>query len=142
MRGIGTEAAARGEFEVESGTGRGALLTELCHTPRRGGMMGVVLLILMISGTVCGLVTATAIAVLVPNEERGTCLGAFMILGTLIGMGVSPILVSLGSQMLGGEAKLALSLAIVGVGVGVVSLAGFVIAMLNAPKPVPDATAD
>lgn len=105
-------------------------------------MFGLVLLILMISGTVCGLVTATAIAVLVPNEERGTCLGAFMILGTLIGMGASPILVSLGSQMLGGEAKLALSLAIVGVGVGVVSLAGFVIAMLNAPKPVPDATAD
>ena len=52
-------------------------------------MFGVVLLILMISGTVCGLVTATAIAVLVPNEERGTCLGAFMILGTLIGMGVN-----------------------------------------------------
>ena len=89
-------------------------------------MFGVVLLILMISGTVCGLVTATAIAVLVPNEERGTCLGAFMILGTLIGMGVSPILVSMSSQFLGGEAQLALSLAIVGVGVGVVSLAGFV----------------
>jgi len=49
-------------------------------------------------------VTATATAVLVPNEERGTFLGAFMILGTLIGMGVSPILVSLGSQVLGGEA--------------------------------------
>ena len=99
-------------------------------------MFGVVLLILMISGTVCGLVTATAIAVLVPNEERGTCLGAFMILGTLIGMGVSPILVSMSSQFLGGEAQLALSLAIVGVGVGVGSLA-----MLNAPKPVPAATA-
>lgn|GEM_PF-3805154 len=84
-------------------------------------------------------VTATAIAVLVPNEERGTCLGAFMILGTPIGMGVSPILVSLGSQVLGGEAQLALSLAIVGVGVGIISLAGLLIAMLNAPKPVPSA---
>lgn len=100
-------------------------------------MFGLVLLILMVAGTVCGLVTATAIAVLVPNEERGTCLGAFMILGTLIGMGISPLLVSVGSQVLGGESQLALSLAIVGVGVGVISLAGFVIAMINAPNPVP-----
>lgn len=104
-------------------------------------LFAVALATLLIAGTVCGLITATAIAVLVPNEERGTCLGAFMILGTLIGMGVSPILVSLGSQVLGGEAQLALSLAIVGVGVGVVSLAGFVIAMLNAPTPVLATTA-
>ena len=84
-------------------------------------------------GSITGLITATAIAVLVPNEERGVCLGAFMILGALIGLGVSPILVTLGSQALGGESHLGLSLAIVGVVTGVISLVGFVMAMLNAP---------
>lgn len=57
-----------------------------------------------------------------------------MILGALIGLGLSPMLVSLGSQALGGEAHLAPALAIVGVTTGLVSLAGFVLAMRNAPE--------
>lgn len=95
---------------------------------------GFVLFLLLMAGSMTGLITATAIAVLVPNEERGVCLGAFMILGALIGLGLSPMLVSLGSQALGGEAHLAPALAIVGVTTGLVSLAGFVLAMLNAPE--------
>lgn len=92
-----------------------------------------VLFLLLMAGAMTGLITATAIAVLVPNEERGVCLGAFMILGSLIGLGLSPMLVSLGSQALGGETHLAPALAIVGVTTGLVSLAGFVLAMINAP---------
>jgi MFS family permease len=95
---------------------------------------GFVLFLLLMAGSMTGLITATAIAVLVPNEERGICLGAFMILGALIGLGLSPMLVSLGSQALGGEAHLAPALAIVGVTTGLVSLAGFVLAMINAPE--------
>ena len=95
---------------------------------------GFVLFLLLMAGSMTGLITATAIAVLVPNEERGVCLGAFMILGALIGLGLSPMLVSLGSQALGGEAHLAPALAIVGVTTGLVSLAGFVLAMINAPE--------
>ena len=95
---------------------------------------GFVLFLLLMAGSMTGLITATAIAVLVPNEERGVCLGAFMILGALIGLGLSPMLVSLGSQALGGEAHLAPALAIVGVTTGLVSLAGFVLAMRNAPE--------
>lgn len=94
----------------------------------------VVLFLLLTAGAVTGLITATAIAVLVPNEERGICLGAFMILGSLIGLGLSPVLVSLGSQALGGEAHLAPALAIVGVATGLVSLGGFILAMINAPE--------
>lgn len=93
-----------------------------------------VLFLLLMAGAMTGLITATAIAVLVPNEERGVCLGAFMILGSLIGLGLSPMLVSLGSQALGGEAHLAPALAIVGVATGLLSLAGFVLAMINAPE--------
>lgn len=96
----------------------------------------VVLFLLLAAGSITGLITATAIAVLVPNEERGVCLGAFMILGALIGLGVSPVLVTLGSQALGGEDHLGLSLAIVGVVTGAVSLIGFLMAMRNAPAPV------
>ncbi|WP_428152408.1 MFS transporter [Brevundimonas sp.] len=96
----------------------------------------IVLFLLLAAGSITGLITATAIAVLVPNEERGVCLGAFMILGALIGLGVSPVLVTLGSQALGGEAHLGLSLAIVGVVTGAISLLGFMMAMRNAPAPV------
>jgi MFS family permease len=95
---------------------------------------GFVLFLLLMAGSMTGLITATAIAVLVPNEERGVCLGAFMILGALIGLGLSPMLVSLGSQALGGEAHLAPALAIVGVTTGLVSLGGFILAMINAPE--------
>lgn len=94
----------------------------------------VVLFLLLMAGAVTGLITATAIAVLIPNEERGVCLGAFMILGSLIGLGLSPVLVSLGSELMGGEAHLAPALAVVGVGTGLLSLAGFILAMLNAPE--------
>ena len=96
----------------------------------------IVLFLLLAAGSITGLITATAIAVLVPNEERGVCLGAFMILGALIGLGVSPVLVTLGSQALGGEDHLGLSLAIVGVVTGAISLIGFLMAMRNAPAPV------
>lgn len=98
----------------------------------------VVLFLLLIAGAVTGLITATAIAVLIPNEERGVCLGAFMILGALIGLGLSPVLVSLGSQALGGEEHLGMALAIVGVLTGLISFVGFVVAMRSAPaRPVP-----
>lgn len=99
-----------------------------------------VLFLLLAAGSITGLITATAIAVLVPNEERGVCLGAFMILGSLIGLGVSPVLVTLGSQALGGETHLAPALAIVGVVTGFISLIGFLMAMRNAPSPVVEAT--
>lgn len=103
--------------------------------PSVGGL-AIVLFLLLVAGSITGLITATAIAVLMPNEERGVCLGAFMILGALVGLGLSPVLVTWGSGMMGGEQHLAESLAAVGVVVGLVSLVGFLIAMRNAPiKP-------
>lgn len=100
-----------------------------------------VLFLLLVAGAITGLITATAIALLVPNEERGVCLGAFMILGSLIGLGISPILVTLSSRALGGESHLAASLAMVGVVTGAISLAGFLTAMANAPQPPADEAA-
>jgi MFS family permease len=105
-------------------------------------MFGVAFTFLMIAGTVAGLVTATAIAVLVPNEERGLCLGAFMILGALIGIGIAPLVVTTASQAMGGENELALALAVTSVVIGLLSLAGFWLAMRNAPPSAAELTGE
>ena len=94
----------------------------------------VMLLILLLVGTIGGTVTATTIAVLIPNEERGLCLGAFMILGSIVGLGLSPIIVTMFSQAFGGEGHLGLGLALTGVATGVLSFLGFLTAMITAPQ--------
>ena len=86
---------------------------------------------LILCGAVAGLITATTLAVKVPNEARGVCLGAFVVVAAVIGFGVAPTLVSFGSTALGGEAHLAQSLAIVGVAIDVLSALGFFFAMLD-----------
>ena len=119
-----------------TGAVAGAVLTvptALYPIMPNAGLFGVMLTLLLIGGTVAGLVTATAIAVLIPNEERGLCLGAFMIMGALVGMGAAPIIVTLASQAMGGEAQLAPALAITSVIISALSLLGFWIALRNAP---------
>ena len=69
--------------------------------------------------------TATTIAVRVPNELRGVCLGGFVVLGALIGFGVAPTLVSLASRALGGPAQLPWALALVGLLTSAVAWLGF-----------------
>lgn len=96
-------------------------------------MFALLLGVLLLAGTATGLLTATAIAVLVPNEFRGLCLGAFIMFGVLFGFGVAPTIVTLGSAALGGESQLGLSLAIVGGVSGVVALGAFILAMFRAP---------
>ncbi len=81
------------------------------------------LALLMLCGAITGLVTATAIAVLIPNQIRATCLGAFMVVGAVIGFGVAPTAVALVSELLGGEQQIGLALAIT---TSVASLAAFV----------------
>lgn len=89
----------------------------------------VLLFVLMLCGNVTGIVTATTIAVLVPNEIRGICLGAFMVVGAVIGFGLAPTLVTLISAQLGGEANLALALAITTAASSVLAAIGFARAM-------------
>ena len=48
----------------------------------------------MLCGTVTGLVTSVALTVLLPNELRGLCIGAFIAIAGLIGFGVAPSLVA------------------------------------------------
>jgi len=99
--------------------------------PLMPGVPGFALLLalLMLCGNVTGLVTATTIAVLVPNEIRGVCLGAFMVVGAVIGFGVAPTATTLISDLLGGESQLRYALAITMAATSVVAAIGFALAM-------------
>ncbi|QDZ09038.1 MFS transporter [Sphingomonas panacisoli] len=90
--------------------------------------------VLMASGAVTGLVVSVALTVLIPNELRGLCIGAFIALAGLIGFGLAPWLVSVVSSALGGEQHLAMALTIVGAGVGALSFCAFALAMRRAPQ--------
>ena len=89
--------------------------------------------VLMVSGAVTGLVVSVALTVLIPNELRGLCIGAFIALAGLIGFGLAPWLVSVVSSVLGSEQHLAMALTIVGVTVSALSFASFALAMRRAP---------
>ena len=92
-----------------------------------------VLMVLLLAMT--GLVTATALAVLLPNELRGLAVGSFIAIGGLIAFGAAPTLVAAVSSILGGEQYLAQSLSLVGFVVSALGCAGFFIAMKTSPKP-------
>jgi len=89
--------------------------------------------LLVMAGTVTGLVTSVALTVLLPNELRGLSIGAFIAIAGLIGFGLTPPLVARVSIWLGGEQHLGMALAIVGVIVSLISVVGFLMAMRNAP---------
>ncbi len=94
---------------------------------------------LTLCGAVTGLITSVALTVLIPNELRGLCIGAFIAFAGLIGFGVAPSLVTFVSGILGGEAHLGPALAIVGVATSLVSVGAFLLAIRTAPL---SATAD
>lgn len=93
----------------------------------------VALFVLMLSGAVTGLVVSVALTVLIPNELRGLCIGAFIALAGLIGFGLAPWLVTVVSGVLGGERHLAMALTLVGVTVSALSFLAFLLAMKRAP---------
>jgi MFS family permease len=96
-------------------------------------LFGVAVGLLVTCGAVTGVVTSVALTVLIPNELRGLCIGAFIAIAGLIGYGFAPTLVAAASGMLGGEAHLAQGLAIVGVVTSAISVVAFTMAMRRAP---------
>lgn len=85
-------------------------------------------------GAICGLVTATAIAVVVPNEIRGLCLSLFIVVGAVIGFGLAPTLVTVVSEALGGDQFVGPALAWTGVVTSALGAAGFALALRNGGK--------
>jgi MFS family permease len=94
----------------------------------------VLLAVLLVVGAAVGLVTATVIAVKVPNEARGMCLGAFVVVAAVIGFGVAPTLVTVCSKLMGGESHLGQALGYTGIAIDVMSSLGFLFAMLDLAK--------
>lgn len=93
----------------------------------------ITLTVLLLAGTVAGLVTSTAVAVLVPNELRGVCLGVFIVISSIVGLGLAPLIVTFGSELMGGEAQLPLALGLTGLVASAASFLGFAQAMRRAP---------
>jgi len=89
--------------------------------------------LLMLAGNVTAMGASVALTVWLPNELRGLGIGAFIAFAGLIGFGLAPSLVTLVSSAMGGESHLSVALAIVGVGVSIVSVIGFALAIRNAP---------
>lgn len=92
--------------------------------------------VLSLCGAVTGIVVSVALTVLIPNELRGLCIGAFIAIAGLIGFGLAPWIVTRVSALMGGEAMLAEALALVGVSVSALSFMAFLLAMRRVPGPV------
>jgi MFS family permease len=90
------------------------------------------LLLLLTCGAITGLVTAAAIAVLVPNEIRGVCLGAFIVVGAIIGFGAAPTMVTLIGDAIGGPDALRYGLAYCGAATSIAATLGFATALIKA----------
>lgn len=94
------------------------------------------LFVLLLGGTITGLVTATALAVLLPNDLRGLAIGVFLALGGLVAFGLAPTLVTAASTLMGGEGQIGSGLAIVGLAASAAGCAGFIVARQQAPLPI------
>lgn len=130
---------------LKRGGGRGLLLTAVIAAAIgvpaslfavMPGVAGFAILLtaLLLAGTATGLITGTAIAVLVPNQFRALCLGSFVVVGAFIGFGVAPSLVTVISERIGGPSALAPSLAGVGFVSSLLSLVAFSLAARAAPR--------
>jgi len=97
------------------------------------GLFAAALGLLVLCGTLTGLVVAVALTVLLPNELRGLCIGAFIAVAGLIGFGIAPSLVTAASAYMGGEQYLAEALALVGVATSAISFLAFALAMRRVP---------
>ncbi|CAL1690512.1 sugar efflux transporter [Brevundimonas subvibrioides] len=143
---IGTIAGGlAADAGLKRGGGRGLLMGAVVASaigipaalfPTMPGVPGFAILLtaLLLAGTATGLITATAIAVLVPNQFRALCLGSFVVVGSFIGFGVAPSLVTIISEQVGGEGALAPALAGVGLTSSLLSLIAFALAARAAPK--------
>lgn len=96
---------------------------------------GWMLSVFLTSGAIAGMVTSTALSVLVPNDIRGVCIGALIVAAAIIGIGAAPALVTFVSSLMGGESQLRYALAAVGFVTSLLSAIGFILAMRHAVVP-------
>ena len=98
------------------------------------GALTALLSYFLLCGSITGLVTATTIAVYLPNELRGVCLSAFVIISSVVALGLAPTVVTLVSRLLGGEQHLSDALTITGLAFSAVSFGAFLLAAARLPS--------
>lgn len=101
-----------------------------------------VLFALLLGGTIVNLVNSTAIAVLLPNEERATSLAALAIIAKIVGGPVTAAVIAWMTVLFTGPMGLGQTLTWLGVITGVISLIGYGFAMRYAPPPAAIALPD
>jgi len=89
---------------------------------------------MMMACTVTQVIGSTALTVLIPNEERGSCLAITSVVGTVVGLAAAPAITLLGPALFGDEKHLPQTLAIIGIVTGVMGLIGYCVAFFTAPK--------
>lgn len=97
-------------------------------------LFAVLMGLLVLCGTITGLITSVALTVLIPNEARGLVIGLFIAVAGVIGFGVAPTLVAAVSDLLGGEGQLAPALTMVGVATSLLAIVAFALAARRAPS--------
>jgi MFS family permease len=97
---------------------------------------GVMFGMLILAGVTTGIVSSTAVAVLIPNEERGITIAVFGVINSFVGLSLAPTVVTLASSAMGVEQHLASALAGTGVITGILALVGYFFAARNAPTPL------
>jgi len=95
---------------------------------------GIMLGVMMAACTVTQVAAIAAVTLVVPNEERGMCLQITGMIGMIVSMAFVPLITLLGPLVYGDDRHLPQTLVIIGVVTGFIGLAGFVAAMLVAPK--------
>ncbi|MES2989123.1 MAG: MFS transporter [Pseudomonadota bacterium] len=134
MADIGHKSGRRGGILIGAVAMAGLAIPAALYPLAPGvNLFGAGLGLLMFCGTITGLITAVVLTVLLPNEMRGLCIGAFLALAGLIGFGFAPVLVAWLGTLLGGPQHLGTALAIVGVIVSTLAFFAFIIAMRRAP---------
>lgn len=120
---------------LPGGTLVGAVVAALCAIPASlfaitpdVQMFAIAFGIFLVCGSITSIVTATAIAVYVPNEVRGLCLSMFIVIGAVGGLGVAPTLVPVLSTYWGGEQGIGQALAAVSTVTSITAFFGFVVA--------------
>ena len=106
-----------------------AALFPLAGSP---ALFGFALFVMLLGGTISGLITSSALAVLLPYELRGLCIGAFVAFAGLIAFGAGPTLVTFVSGTLGGEQWLGPALGVVGFAVSAMGVLGLAFAARGA----------
>ena len=115
---------------IASASGVPAALFAIAATPT---LFFVLLFMLLFCGAITAMTTTTAIAIFIPNQLRGTCMSALIVISGIVSFGLAPTLVSVISTALGGPAHLGQALALVGCAAGLVSTIGFAIASRRVP---------